>query len=224
MNVDHAYEISIIGNFFDTMVNAGSFICQEFNDFFMAPDTSNNGQARLQIIWDQIPSVAHPEFVGTDKDLNNAKGKNFDGDGWQMNQVTDEERLPYLNIVAATIDMTHIPAVAAMFRKTNQDFYDAFLAIDGLPAPPQGCKPQPPNGLGWADSYSSFMSHSLSTVNNKVFTRISQMANSQPVGTGPKPPSYFQSPTMDKNGQLNALGKGRGPLIMLSALLIFVGL
>ncbi|KAL9080762.1 MAG: hypothetical protein Q9157_000549 [Trypethelium eluteriae] len=218
VNVDHVYEVKYLGDFFDLMVDSNSFTCAQFNAFFMATDSLNQrgdkSFARLQTLWDQIPSVRDPKFAGTDSVLNMFKGKGLGAHEWKTEFGTDDEALQYLNLVAAAVDMTNIPAIAAQHQLSNQAVYNAFLGIDTLLANPQGCPPappQPPHGLNWADAYSSYMSSKISTDNEKVSAVISIMANDK----YPNGKTVFTS-TTDKQGSLNSIGKGKQLVIDLS--------
>ncbi|KAI9691595.1 MAG: hypothetical protein M1822_007666 [Bathelium mastoideum] len=193
VNVDHVYELKFLKEFFAEMLKS-QLSCADLNSFFMATDTANGREPRLQTLWNQLPSSQNPDFAGMDSVLNNYKGVALGTGSYQKFQ-SDADKLQFLNMLAASIYTTNLPEVAALFQKTNQRLHSAFLGIDQLVAKQQSQKkaaPVPKTNKGWADAYSSYMSSRLASANSAVSQTIGQMASS--LSASPA------SPTGNSNG------------------------
>ncbi|KAL9088015.1 MAG: hypothetical protein Q9165_006356 [Trypethelium subeluteriae] len=202
VNVDHVYETKFLKQFFREMIDSGQLSCSDINAFFMASDPRNRDAARLQTLWDQLPSDIHPDFAGMDETLNTLKGIAL-GSGRYGNRYQDDTKLQFLVMLAAAVNMTNRPDVARLFRRTNQRVYEAFLGFDELVTTERNrgkFSPAPRNGKGWADAYSSYMSSNLESKNIAVSQTISKMANNV---------DSFFSETTDSLGHLNSIGRGK---------------
>ena len=227
VNVDHVYEVKLLKGFFNRVIDTGELSCSDLNGFFMATDSANSGtssQPRLQTIFNQLPSKKFADLVGMDSLLNDYKGKEL-GEGLgiglsprkykrnsEKKKYTDMERLQHLNMVAASVYMVNIPEIAAIFKRTNQRMFEAFLGIDELAKKEKICGKSPPmlagNEPGWANAYSKYMDDLMRSNNDAVSSKISSMANNNKGSDGK---AYFDTTTLAGGGphDLNNIGKGK---------------
>ncbi|KAK8224644.1 hypothetical protein HDK90DRAFT_88239 [Phyllosticta capitalensis] len=220
VNVDHAYDIALIIEFLEFIMDSQSdtaAYCESFNDFFIGGegDPGDDDEPRLQTFFNDIARRS-PDPVAVDSVLNDVKEKllaNIDGlrggsDGTKQvgsKNVTmsDSEKLQVLNEIGGALALINDEGTASRFNMTNSAIWASWMAIDNLGVNP-GCNaaplPAPTSGSpGWADAYTSYMNSKLDQQKTAISNHIESIIATQ---------GGWFTQTADNDGNLNLAGRG----------------
>ncbi|KAH9217580.1 hypothetical protein DL95DRAFT_459185 [Leptodontidium sp. 2 PMI_412] len=141
LNLHGIDEVSILKEFFDLVfLTPLDPRCQSFIALFLRPNTNPDTRApdskvmtRLQSLWDQGASKQNKAFLGMDEAANSPKGKMFNRNLDEMENVHHPGDSPQ----GMSWSVLHFPIAAEQFRKVNNAIYRGFLAFDLI----QTCNP-----------------------------------------------------------------------------------
>ncbi|KAL8772473.1 MAG: hypothetical protein Q9209_002425 [Squamulea sp. 1 TL-2023] len=185
VNIDHAYEVKLLDDFFDSRIN-GAFDCSDVTTLFDAYDYTNYDPAdpasletRLNRIYSQLASYRFADFLGMAQRLNSLKGNlwlrpattqpfGLQGMPVVYKKQHAKEALAEISVI---MNMVNDPVIRPLFQATNERVYKAFAGIDklihqeanrGCPIRDHNASPMRPT---WASAYSVWMTDKISLQN-----------------------------------------------------------
>ncbi|KAL8832079.1 MAG: hypothetical protein Q9191_000501 [Dirinaria sp. TL-2023a] len=173
------YEVSLLDEFFKAQIDAG-FVCADVTNLFDLNDGNTEG-TRLNTVFDQLPSLTNPDFVGMDAALNRLKGSlwNPNLQGANLACANSNACIQSLSNIAVIMAIANNEKVKELFSASNGRIYAAFKGIDNIIDGQAACG-NPIKGANgdlkatWADAYSTWITDKIKS-NNDVITKTASV-------------------------------------------------
>ena len=212
VDVDHVYESRLLDMFFSEQLQQlkwqgrnkpkkPSITCADIQTIFDEEEDPNNPElgTRLNVLFSNIASYEHPDFLGMQGILNKRKSKIWDRNfsprndaPFRLPQGFDPETCKQiLANFAIVLQILNHPDVHRLYQATNSRIYQAFHVIDELiqsrynnpcedPIPPFLDSDGNKLSATWAGSYSTWMNNKISSQNVKLQSTATQGLKSIP--------------------------------------------
>ncbi|MCJ1276831.1 hypothetical protein MMC21_004638 [Puttea exsequens] len=192
VNIDHVYEVSLLDEFFAAQFAAG-FTCNDITTLFDVIESST-GSTRLDYIFSQLASFAHPDFLGMDSKFNTLKGSLWNPglQGYSINSKNADAYQQQLSNLAVVLSMVRHPSTIVLFTNTNTRIYEAFGSIDQIISAQAHCNNSFTNQAGnpmsatWAGAYKSWMTSYISGQNDHITSTVASLMSDIPTQYDPR--------------------------------------